>query len=854
MASSSRQSLSGSDVEVDEPPPSYESSLNAGFLQGSTRTTDDGRVDVDPESRFFKTLSRLVPDVKVHPRDSRVEPPAYTSLQASHSAIPKDARGKWTGQLNIVIQVVGSRGDVQPFVALGTELQRDGHRVRIATHDVFERFVRDAGLGFHPIGGDPSELMAYMVKNPGLIPSMASLRAGDIQKKRRMVARMLEGCWQACIAPDARTGAPFVADAIIANPPSFAHIHCAQALGIPLHLMFTMPWTSTRVFSHPLANMKTKTENQGTANFVSFSIVEWMTWQGLGDIINDWRNSIDLEPVPLTEGPNLAETLKIPFTYCWSPSLIPKPFDWPEHIDVCGFFFREPPQYTPSDELREFLKRGPPPVYIGFGSIVVDNPAELTRIILEATRAVGVRALISRGWSNLGNADDADDHVMYLDDCPHEWLFQHVSAVVHHGGAGTTACGLRYGCPTTVVPFFGDQPFWGTMIAAAGAGPEPIPHKSLTRDNLAEALQFCLREEVATAARCIAMNMSHEDGVKRAVNSFYTNLPTQSLFCDILKDRPAVWEFRRKGRRYKLSGVAGEVLIRYFQLDRRALKLYKCNEIIIENRRWDPVSGTVSAAISTFSSMAHSTANIFVKPIQIQRAKNHSDLQRSREITTSTSDHSFDEPEDHNEAKSAGKAVLPPRRSESSPTPRAHSPARSANPGLSMALASAAGVGGFFKHYTKGVFIDIPVAFAEGARAVPRLYGDDVADYGTVKDWKSGFLVSGKNLTLGLGEGFADLVVKPYEGGRDGGAVGGIKGAGKGLVSFVTKTSSAAVGVAGYPALGIYKSIRSSVRDGTRNAIALRRFDEAVWTVDKIENLDGVAGKVLDAFNVLIHG
>ncbi|KAI1123670.1 sterol glucosyltransferase [Nemania abortiva] len=847
MASSSRKSFARSEIEDEEPPPSYESSVGEGFLEGATRITGDGRVDVDPDSRFFKTLSRFVPDIKKHAPDSRLEPPTYTSLHRPPSVLPP-AKGKpWIGSLNIVIQVVGSRGDVQPFVALGAELQKDGHRVRLATHNTFERFVLDAGLEFYPIGGDPSELMAYMVKNPGLIPSMESLRAGDIQKKRKMVAQMLEGCWQACISPDPRTGVPFVANAIIANPPSFAHIHCAQALGVPLHLMFTMPWTSTRVFSHPLANMKTKSENQGKANFVSFSMVEWMTWQGLGDIINDWRNSIDLEPVPLTEGPNLAETLKIPFTYCWSPSLIPKPFDWPEYIDVCGFFFREPPQYNPPDRLKEFLHKGPPPVYIGFGSIVVDNPTELTRILLEATKEAGVRALISRGWSGLGNTGDVDDHVMYLDDCPHEWLFQHVSAVVHHGGAGTTACGLRYGCPTVVVPFFGDQPFWGSMIAAAGAGPEPIPHKSLTRSNLAGALRFCLREEVATAARCIAMNMSREDGVRQAVNSFYANLPVQSMFCDILKDRPAVWQSQRKGRRYKLSGLAAEVLLRYFQLDRRALKLYESKEIIIENRRWDPISGTASAAISTFSGMAQSSANIFIKPMQMQRAKSHSDLRQPMPQPELSNI-----PPSSNESR--GKEIIPPmsRGSSPSPSPSSQSLER-ANPTGSMALASASGVGGFFKHYTKGFFVDIPVAFADGARAVPKLYGEEVADYGPVKDWKSGLLVSGKNLTLGLGEGFADLVVKPYEGGKEKGVVGGIVGVGKGFLGFATKTSSAAVGLAAYPALGIYKSIRSSVRDGTRNAITQSRFNEAAFFAEKAGNLDDVAGKVLDAFDLLMH-
>lgn len=183
--------------------------------------------------------------------------------------------------MNIVIQVVGSRGDVQPFLALGTALQATGHRVRIATHETFRSFVLKSGLEFFPIGGDPAELMAFMVKNPGLIPSMDSLLAGDVQQKRVMVKAILEGCWRSCIDPDEATGAPFVADAIIANPPSFAHVHCAQALSVPLHIMFTMPWTSTRHFSHPLANVAVgKGIDPGVANYASFWLVEWMTWQG----------------------------------------------------------------------------------------------------------------------------------------------------------------------------------------------------------------------------------------------------------------------------------------------------------------------------------------------------------------------------------------------------------------------------------------------------------------------------------------------------------------------------------------------------------------------------------------------
>ena len=122
--------------------------------------------------------------------------------------------------------------------------------------------------------------MEYMVKNPGLIPSMKTLREGDISKKRAMIAEMLDGFWQSCTTPDQLNQKAFVADAIIANPPSFAHIHCAQALGIPLHIMFTMPWTGTSEFPHPLANLKASSVDVKMANYLSYGVVQWMTWQG----------------------------------------------------------------------------------------------------------------------------------------------------------------------------------------------------------------------------------------------------------------------------------------------------------------------------------------------------------------------------------------------------------------------------------------------------------------------------------------------------------------------------------------------------------------------------------------------
>lgn len=220
-------------------------------------------------------------DNQVRPSAPRTET-ASTLAASIYETLPPP-------KLNIVIMVIGSRGDIQPFLKIGKVLKdQHGHRVRIATHPAFKEFVeRDTGLEFFSVGGDPAELMAFMVKNPGLVPSMSTVRAGEIGRRREAMYEMFQGFWRACInATDDETDIenvkmmydkhPFVADAIIANPPSFAHIHCAERLGIPLHLMFTFPYTPTQQFPHPLANIKATNVDTNYTNFMSYPLVEMM--------------------------------------------------------------------------------------------------------------------------------------------------------------------------------------------------------------------------------------------------------------------------------------------------------------------------------------------------------------------------------------------------------------------------------------------------------------------------------------------------------------------------------------------------------------------------------------------------
>ena len=200
-------------------------------------------------------------------------------------------------------------------------------------------------------------------------------------------------------------------------------------------------------------------------------------------------------------------------------------------------------------------------MYIGFGSIVVDDPNALTRMIFDAVHLAGVRALVSKGWGGLGeDAVGLPEGVFMLGNCPHDWLFQHVSCVVHHGGAGTTAAGIQAGKPTIVVPFFGDQPFWGAMIQRAGAGPAPIPNKTLTAEKLAEAIKYCMLPETQERAHQLGESIREEKGTDLGGKSFHDHLDVESLRCSLCPSRVAVWRVRRT--QIRLSPFAASVLVK----------------------------------------------------------------------------------------------------------------------------------------------------------------------------------------------------------------------------------------------------------------------------------------------------
>ncbi|KAI0186151.1 hypothetical protein EV127DRAFT_346876 [Xylaria flabelliformis] len=877
-------------VAQDDVPPAYSEfhdQINihqTGFDAGAA-VTEDGRVNININQTSRHLADLLAPTLRNQLRqDALISheaplPPPY---------IPPSLGGqpgqKPPPQLNVVIQIVGSRGDVQPFIALGQVLKNTyGHRVRVATHGTFQKFVEENGLEFFSIGGDPAELMAFMVKHPGLMPGLDALKNGEIAKRRKGIEEIVMGCWRSCIETGDGLGPaprfsrrdeeipadtvpvmgdsrykPFVADVIIANPPSFAHIHVAEKLGIPLHLMFTMPWSPTRAFPQPLANIQSSNTDPVTTNYLSYAMVEMMTWQGLGDVINRFRTKIlDQDPLPLIWAPGVLTRLRIPYTYCWSPALIPKPNDWGNHIDIAGFYFLNlASSYTPEPDLAAFLAAGPPPVYIGFGSIVVDDPNSLTRMIFDAVAETGVRALVSKGWGGLG-ADSVGipDGVFMLGNVPHDWLFKNVSAVCHHGGAGTTAAGIQAGKPTIVVPFFGDQPFWGAMVARAGAGPDPIPYKKLTAEGLAEAIRIALKPETQQKAKELGERIREEKGADLGAQSFHKHLNVDTLRCALAPSRVAVWRVRRT--KTHLSALAAATLVNSGYLRYSDLKLFRAREYDTENHPTDPISACTSALVGDISSIVMSATdiprNLFKAAVGPSKSKSTEDVTaegspselskddlastkasgpkdlESASVLSKTTSMQTSSSGASNRTNSIATSIPPtsPGQQHDAPPVRTESmPNDKLNHQLEMVLDSSKSINNIIVTGVKSP-MNFCLGLARGFRNAPNLYNDDtVRPTEKVTSFSSGLKVAGKEFGYGLFDGITGLVTQPLKGAEKEGGAGLIKGFGKGIGGLIFKPAAGFWGIPAYAMAGVHAEIRTLFAQSAHKYIVASRISQ----------------------------
>ena len=391
------------------------------------------------------------------------------------------------------------------------------------------------------------------------------------------------------------------------------------------------------------------------------------------------------------------------------------------------------------------------------------------------------------------------------------------------------------------------------MIAAAGAGPKPIHHKSLTAENLSEAIRFLTTPEAAHAAQQIALRMAIENGVRTAVQSFHRNLPRQSIRCDLIPHLPAVWTYKVSSKRtIKLSKLAAEVLADHLKIDGKKLGMNETRSYLIENRRWDPLTGGASAAISTVyrSGMAIGDGFSKGKGKEVSRNNDHLSVSGTSTPRSASRSSSLLPPNKDNDYLSIlseyedddSKSIMTIKSGDLKTKKRKENN----NNNIAKGFGKAGGA------LMKGSLVDIPFALAEGLRNAPLMYGDKPRDFGPVTDWKSGGVVAGKGLVFGIYDGISGLVTEPIKGARKEGAIGALKGFGKGLGGIYWKPNAGLAGLLGYTVQGIYKSVYSAIHTGTRKAIAKARREEGVWLLARVrEKKDVDLREIVTAFELL---
>jgi UDP:flavonoid glycosyltransferase YjiC (YdhE family) len=409
----------------------------------------------------------------------------------------------------LVIVTVGSRGDAQPYVALGVGLQKVGFQVCIATHGRYADFIEQHGLQFAPLPEDPKEMLNKPEGrewiNAGQNP-FRFLRAFT-RVTRKQLPEMLPAVERACQGADGVLFALF-------GVPAY---HVAEKMGIPAVLAALQPVSRSATFL-PMGALELPFSSRWSNLFAHFA-VEQVFWQPFRRQYNDWRTKKLGLPTASFWGPYTEIwRRKIPVIYGYSGHVLPAPPDWGEHIRVTGYWFLDQAaDWQPDAGLLDFLAAGPPPISIGFGSMTTEDPRAFTEMVVAAVRQAGQRAVFLTGWGGLQGVD-LPDFIYPLEAAPHDWLFPRMAAVVHHGGAGTTAAGLRAGKPTVIAPFFADQHFWGRRVKALGVGPDWIDREKLTADNLAQAITTAVTDPTMQAkAAQLGEKIRAEDGVGQAV-------------------------------------------------------------------------------------------------------------------------------------------------------------------------------------------------------------------------------------------------------------------------------------------------------------------------------------------------
>jgi sterol 3beta-glucosyltransferase len=412
--------------------------------------------------------------------------------------------------MKISITAVGSRGDIQPHIALGRGLTSAGHEVTLVADQLFETTIRETELDYARLAADPMKPLEADIREIGNNPIKISRWMAHYVDKigSEYFETYLEG----------NRGTDLM---IFSSLAAMAGLHVGTRLNVPMIATALQPVVRTAAYPYsagkifpdwiPFVGLLNRNSYTTSLRFfyrVFYKMINRDREKVLGLPALPWKyyRDIDLSLYPILHG--------------FSQHVIPYPDDYGKNQIFTGYWFLDQVgDWQPTPQLEAFLAVGPKPIYIGFGSMVDREADELTKLVVKAVELSGQRAVLLGGWTDLGGVG-LPDSILKIDSVPHDWLFPLVSAVVHHGGAGTTAAGLRAGVPNVVVPFFADQFFWGWRVEKLGAGPKPIQRLKLTSENLAAAIAKAVTDpKIQQQAATLGEKIRSEDGVTTAVRA-----------------------------------------------------------------------------------------------------------------------------------------------------------------------------------------------------------------------------------------------------------------------------------------------------------------------------------------------
>jgi len=410
----------------------------------------------------------------------------------------------------VLIVTAGSRGDVAPYTGVGVRLQEAGYRVAVATHARFGGLVRDCGLELRPLPPDDDPFRA----DTGGAGRTFQAGLSSVRSNVRLAADLIRQL-AAGIADAATQGADVLLLSTTVAPFGW---HVAESLGTPSMGTYLQPASPTRHWAPAFMTGERSLGPWGNraAARVALRAIDAVIARPTRRL----RAELGLPALHPRALRRRLEDEAWPICYGFSPTVLPRPRDWRDRLDVVGYWWpAAADRWTPPRQLVDFLAAGPPPVFVGFGSMGHGRARELSELVSAALRRAGVRGVIQAGAAGLAAPASGDD-ILAIGDAPHAWLFPRMAALVHHAGAGTAAAGLRAGVPAVLVPFGSDQPFWANRLARLGVCPQPMPSRSLSATGLAEAIRQAVSDwRLRRAVERVAERIRREDGAGRVVEA-----------------------------------------------------------------------------------------------------------------------------------------------------------------------------------------------------------------------------------------------------------------------------------------------------------------------------------------------